>query len=328
MPVVSKLSWRLDGFGDFLIAKNFQAFVSVELEEIKMKRLRHAMRYLALFIIAGSPTHVLGEDFKFGVVALRGAAEAVIRWKPLIQYFAQAANVTFDIVPLKSGALDDAARKGEVDVVLCNPATAVSIIERAQGIPLATLKTNGVYQFGGVILAKKGRGISKGEHLRGKRVVGHQFGESAGAYVFQVYHLLQMGIDAHRDFAEFIDLKKQDDVILAVSYGSVDAGFVRSDLLERMAGEGAVKMEDFVVVDQRQDNYPYVHSTKLYPDWFLIATPRVSETIAETLKRAALSLKPTDLPASASKIDGFVEAQSLNDLRDALQTLKLPPFDM
>ena len=321
------MSRPTDGFKHFLIADDFHAFYSLELKEMKMKSFSNAVRCLAVFIMVGSPTYALGADFKFGVVALRGAAEAVTRWKPLIQYFAQTVNVTFEIIPLKSGALDDAARKGEIDGVLCNPATAVSIIERAQGIPLATLKTNGVYQFGGVILAKKGRGISQGEHLRGKRVVGHQFGESAGAYVFQVYHLLRMGIDPHRDFAEFIDLKKQDDVILAVNYGSVDAGFVRSDLLERMVGEGTVKMEDFVVVDQRQDGYPYVHSTDLYPDWFLIATPRLSESIAEALKKAALELKPTDLPASASKIDGFVEAQSLNRLRDALQALKLPPFD-
>ena len=87
-------------------------------------------------------------------------------------------------------------------------------------------------------MAKKGSGITKGQDLRGKRVLGHQFRVSAGAYVFQVYHLMRLGIDPHRDFAEFKDAKKQDDVILAVNFGSVDAGFVRSDLLERMIKEG------------------------------------------------------------------------------------------
>lgn len=280
--------------------------------------------YITLLMMT-IPTY--GADYKFGVVALRGAVEAISRWKPLVQYFEEAANVTFEIVPLKSGALDDAAKKGEIDIVLCNPATAVSIIEKVGGIPLATLKTNGVYQFGGVILAKKGSGITKGQDLKGKRVLGHQFRESAGAYVFQVYHLMQMGIDPHRDFAEFVDAKKQDDVVLAVNFGSVDAGFVRSDLLERMIQEGTVKMDDFSVVDQMKDDYPYVHSTELYPDWFLIAVPRVPLDVMDKLKQAALQLKPSDVPALASKIDGFVQAQSLDGLKDALRTLKLPPYD-
>ena len=64
--------------------------------------------------------------------------------------------------------------------------------------------------------------------------------------------------------------KKQDDIVLAVRAGIVDAGFVRTGQLESMEKEGKIKMDDFVIVDQKKDSdFPFIRSTAMYPEWFL-----------------------------------------------------------
>ena len=132
--------------------------------------------------------------------------------------------------------------------------------------------------------------------------------------------------DAHRDFAPFKDAKKQDDIVLAVQTGVIDAGFVKTGILESMAKEGKIKLEDFVILDQKKDELDFVHSTDLYPDWFLLAGERVDSALVAKVKEVVLKLKPTDEAAPAAKIDGFVDAQSLDTMKAALKSLKLAPY--
>lgn len=273
------------------------------------------------------PLQVCADNFRFGVVSLRGAPEAMARWKPLADYFQSATGDTFEVIPIMSAQLDDAAANGEVDIILANPATTISIVVRSSGVALATLRTGGIQEFGGVILARKGSGIEKSADLKGKKVFAYQIGESAGGYIFQAYHLLQRGVDPSHDFSSLIGLKTQDGIVSAVEHGDADAGFVRSDLLERMVQEGKTKMEYFIIVDQVHDEYPFVHSTELYPEWYLLAGQNVNRGKAAQIKKAALSLIKDSPAAKASNIDGFVEPLSLEKLKTALRALKLAPYD-
>lgn len=284
---------------------------------------------MCILVLSASlvPLHVFADTYRFGVVSLRGAPEAMARWKPLADYFQAATGDTFEVVPIMSAQLDDVAVNGELDLILANPATTISIVERSNAVPLATLQAGGIHEFGGVILARKGSGIEKATDLKGKKVFAYQVGESAGGYIFQAYHLLQRGVDPRRDFSSLVDLKTQDGIVSAVENGDADAGFVRSDLLERMVREGKTKMEYFTVVDQVKDDYPFVHSTELYPDWFLLAGPNVNRGKAAQIRNAALSLIKNSATAQASSIDGFVEPLSLEKLKTALRALKLAPYD-
>lgn len=284
-------------------------------------------RVILILLVCLTSLQAQADTYRFGVVSLRGAPEAMTRWKPLADYFRSVTGDNFEVVPIMSAQLDDAAIKGEIDLVLANPATAVSIIERAGATPLATLQMGGIKEFAGVILARKGSGIEKASDLKGKKVFAYQVGESAGGYIFQAYHLLQRGVDSRHDFSSIIDIKTQDGIVSAVENGDADAGFIRSDLLERMVQEGKTKMEFFTIVDQIVDDYPYVHSTELYPEWFLLAGPNVNRGKAAQIQQAALDLTKNSPVAHASNIDGFVAPLSLEKLKTALRTLKLAPFN-
>lgn len=265
-------------------------------------------------------------DLTLAVVAPRGALEAK-KWDALAKYLSTSVGKSIEILPLNSTHLNGAIERDEAHFALVNPASAVVAIVNKNAKPLATMKVDGTTYLAGVIFAKKGGKVQTIADLKGKNVMGHQFGVSAAAYVFQVYHIKKQGIDAHRDFATFRDSKKQDDVVLAVQSGVIDAGFVKTGVLESMAKEGKIKLDEFVILDQKKDELDFLHSTDLYPDWCFLASQKVDPELAAKLKVALMKLKPTDEAATAAKIDGFVEAQSLDAMKDALKTLKLPPFN-
>ncbi len=285
------------------------------------------LRSLALALItlfAAQVTHAA--DLKMAVNAPRGAIDAQ-KWVAIVDQLAAKTGKTIEVVPYSPAKIDDAIANGEVDFGLLNPVSAVVVIEKFKAKPLATLKAKGTAFFAGVIFAKKSSGITKPADLKGKKVKAFNIGASAGAYVFQTYHLLQQGIDAHKDFASFKDAKKQDEIVLAVKLGLADAGFVRSGMLESMVKEEKISLDEFVILDQQKDDLKLVHSTVLYPEWFLVAAAKTDMGLVKKVQDAALKVKASDESAKSAEIDGFVEPQNLDGLRKALKALKLAPYD-
>lgn len=283
-------------------------------------------RLVAMCMLVGAAcTGANAADIKVGVNAPRGPLEAK-KWEPLGKFIAAGIGKSVEMVPLPPAQLDNAVAQGRLDFALVNPVTAVIVSEKNNAKLLATMKAEGTPNFAGVIFAKKGGKVASLADLKGKNVMAYQFGVSAGAYVFQAYYVSLHGINPEKDFASFKEAKKQDDIVLAVQSGAIDAGFVRTGVLESMAKDGKIKMDEFVIIDAKKDDVHFVHSTPPYPEWFMVATAATDATLATKLREVILNLKPSDEAAVAAKIDGFVEAQSLDSLKAALKALKLAPY--
>lgn len=211
-------------------------------------------------------------------------------------------------------------------MLLSNPVMLSMVKEKYDGQLLATVNTDKGYEFGGVILANKTSGITKSEDMKGKKVMSYGT-DSAGAYIFQVYHLKQKGIDATKDFASFTQAKKQDDIPMAVKSGMFDAGFVRTGVLESMEKKGVLKVDEFVIVDKVADSGKEVRTTPLYPEWAIIARKDMDADVMEKVKKSLLGVKAEDAAAQKANIKGFVEARDLGPLTTVLKELKVPPFD-
>ena len=263
-------------------------------------------------------------DLRFAVNAPRGPLEAQ-KWEALAVHLGQAMGKSVELVALPPAKIDDAVEKGEVDFGLLNPVSAVIVTEKFGAKLLATMSVKGASKFAGVIISKKGSGISKAADLKGKSVLAFQFGVSAGAWVFQTYHMMQKGVNPP-DFASFTESKKQDDIPLAVKSGVVDVGFIRTGLLESMQKEGKLAIDDFIIVDEKKDELPLVHSTALYPEWFMVAGKKLPDDLADKIKKSILSLKASDEAAKIAGIDGFVEPISLDGMKAALKALKVAPY--
>lgn len=290
-----------------------------------MKKLLFLVFLISISLVSQGLVHAA--EVKVGVMASRGNLKAIKRWNEMGKYLSSETGTKIKIVPLKPNKTIDAVSAGKVDYMLANPVLTVAMQEKLGTTPMVTMKKKSGAQFAGVIIAKKGSGISRAADLKGKKVMGYKFKRSAAAYVFQVKHLMDAGINAHKDFSIFKEAKGQDDIVLAVKAGAFDAGFIKSGLLEAMAKEGKIKLTDFVIIDQKKDGLTALHSTKLYPQWYMSSTSKADKALSVKIKSALLKLSSDNKASKKAKIVGFVNPLSLDDLKSTLQALKLPPYN-
>jgi len=266
-------------------------------------------------------------EVNIGVMAPRGNLKALKRWTEVGKYLSAETGTKINIIPLKPNKAIKAVADGKVHFALVNPVLTVAMQEKLGATPIATMKKKSGAEFAGVIIAKKGSGIKTAADLKGKKVMGFKFKRSAAAYVFQVKHLLDNGVDVHKDFAVFKEAKSQDDIVLAVKAGTFDAGFVKSGLLEAMAKEGKITLDEFIIIDQKKDGLTAVHTTKLYPEWYMSASSKADKDLSNKIKSALLKLSSSSKASKKAKISGFVDPLNLDDLKGTLQALKLPPYN-
>lgn len=266
---------------------------------------------------------VYAANLNLGVQAPRSTLKAKAKWSELGKYLTAETGHKVKIVPLKPGATVRAMTDGKVDMMLSNPVLAVFLTKKHGATAIATMKRKSGAQFAGVIISKKGSGITTAAQTKGKKGMAFKFKKSAAAYVFQVKHLMDKGIDPHKDFASFKQAKKQDDIVLAVKAGIVDVGFVKSGLLEAMEKEGKISIADFNIVDQASDSLKAVHSTILYPQWTITAAKKTDSAMTESVKKALLKLSADSAASKKAGIKGFVEPLDLSDLENTLKALGL-----
>lgn len=271
--------------------------------------------------------NAFSQDFKVGVLAPRGELNASARWQEFGQYLSSELGNNVVIVPLPPARVIDAANSQKIDFLLSHSPHTVYVQEKLGAKVLATLNTKAGPRFGGVIIAKKGSGITTAEALKGKNVMSLKFKAAAGAYIFQTYHLLEKGIDPHKDFASLKEGKKQDDLVLAVKNGLIDAAFIRTGLLENMEKEGKISISDFEIVDRQQDDgFKFLHTTALYPEWCFSALPHINGSDAEKVTQTLMKISPEMPAASKARIDGFVVPVQMDGIKEALKALHIAPY--
>lgn len=106
----------------------------------------------------------------------------------------------------------------------------------------------------------------------------------------------------------------------------MDAGTVRSDTLERMAGEGQINMTDFRIINQVNDDFPFVHSTRLYPEWPMAALAHIDDAKAAKVGEALRAMRSDDAAAKAAKVVGWDAAADYGPVRDCLMAIKYGVF--
>jgi twitching motility protein PilJ len=135
------------------------------------------------------------------------------------------------------------------------------------------------------------------------------------------------GIDPFKDFASMEFSGKHDNVVFAVQNEQVEAGTVRTDTLERMAAAGAIAMEDFKIVGKKDlGDFPFVCSTKLYPEWPLGKAAATDAGLSAKVVAALKELKPEDAAAKAAKIVGWSDPLDYSGVEELQKTLKVGAY--
>ncbi|HEX9627766.1 MAG TPA: diguanylate cyclase [Acidiferrobacterales bacterium] len=272
-------------------------------------------------------------EVRIAVLAHRGDQAALDSWQATADYLTRAIpSHRFVIVPLMNKTLGPAVAEQQVDFVLTNPGSYVGL-ESQYGVTrmltLRNLRQGRPYtEFGAVIFTRADRDdIRTLANLKGKSFMGVGQG-TFGGFQMAWLELQNAGVDPFKHFErlEFAGLP-QDTIVYAVRDAKVDAGTVRTDTLERMAAEGKIDLAQFKVIGaRRHEDFPFLISTRLYPEWAFARLKHVSEELAQKVAVALLSLPPDSRAARTSQSAGWTVPRDYTPVHELFKALRVGPY--
>lgn len=291
------------------------------------------LRRLAILCIVMMVTHLwagnVSAEVRIGVLAKRGAAKTMQKWGPTGDYLSGKMGEQVVIVPLKFTDIEPVVKEGRIDFLLANSAFYVEMEKKYGAKAVATLINSrggkALDTFGGVIFVKNDSPIRTLADIKGRKFMVVKYSSFGGGQMAWRL-LLENGIDPKTDTAAFLEGKKHDNVVLAVKNGVAEVGTVRSDTLERMAEEGKVAMADFRIIHQVDDDFPFVHSTRLYPEWPMAALAGTEPDLAARLAEALKALPAGSPAAQAARIIGWQDPADYTSVRECLTLIGYGAF--
>jgi phosphate/phosphite/phosphonate ABC transporter binding protein len=277
-------------------------------------------------------TSLLAETtVKIGVLAKRSSDITIKKYAATAAYLTQEVQeYNFEIVPLSFQELQESVAQEKIDFVLTNTMYYVTL-ESLYGISrIATLKNihanaQETTSFGAVIIVPASSSITTFEELKGKRF-GAVDALSLGGWVMAQRELQERHI-FQKDFASFTFFGSHDKVVLAVCNGTIDAGTVRSDTLEKMQNEGLIDSSCYRVIEPKKYNgFPFLVSTRLYPEWPFAKLLHTPELLSNKVTIALLQMPTSSQAAIDAKIAGWTIPLDYTQVHELLQDLHLGPY--
>ena len=276
------------------------------------------------------------ESIHIGVLAHKGTDICIKMWQPTMLYLNEALHGRqFDLAPLQYDEVESAVRNRSIDFLICNPAIYVDLEVRYGVTRTMTLRnlagTQIVSEFGGVVFCRADRSdLQSLQDARGQRLAATDQ-TSFGGWYMALREFRAVGINPERDCARLLFLDTHPSVVRAVLSGEADIGTVRTDTIERMAADGEIRMDAIRVIPanaapELRSTFPYLHSTRLYPEWPFAKLSDTNEELSRELAVALLGM-PADSPAAkAAESGGWGVCLDYTSVHDCLRDIRMPPY--
>ncbi len=252
--------------------------------------------FLALILVCCSNGPVNAEDYKFSMLPRYFPEKLTAMTSPLVDYLSQETGKKFVLTLTESFANYEAqVLKGSFAVAYENPLVYVNVAS-AHEVLATAIKGNGGDKFRGIIISRPDSGLKSIADLKGRKIMIVST-SSAGGFLSQKLSFQQMGLDVDRD-CQLVEAtaNRQENVIIAVSIGDVDAGFIR---------ESALHMADDFI---SPGSVKTIAETAWLPNWALSVNKDMPQEQKKIVRAALLKLKTDDPVMKAMGLDGFKTA--------------------
>ena len=238
-------------------------------------------------------------EVRIGVLAHRGWGREAAGWAPLAAHLdAALPGRSVRLVPVTLSSAGPLIDRGGLHFLVTNPGHDVARDREHRLSPIATRLRrlsdgSRTTEFGSALVVRADSPLETLEDTAGARAAAVD-PRAFGGYRLAWRALTERGVDPARDFAELAFLGfPQDRIVEAVLKGEADLGIVRSGLLERMEAEGAVPEGALRVLNANVTyTYPDAVSTRLYPEWPVLAMGGTERALRDRVALALLSAGP------------------------------------
>lgn len=272
-------------------------------------------------------------EVTIGLLAHRGDDAGRKKWASTTAYLGDAIpDRRFRLIPLDLNEMDQALAANRLDLILTNPGNYVELEDRYGISRIATLKNmrhgRSYKVFGAVIFTRADRkDIKTLADLRGETFAAVAR-DAFGGFQMAWRELREINIDPFTDLA---DLRftgfPQDDIVEMVLSGKVTAGTVRTNVLETMAEQHLIDLADIRILNpQQSDDFPFRHSTRLYPEWAFAKSRHTSEELAKQVAIALLRLSSDHPAVQAGNYSGWTVPLSYQPVHELFRELEIGPY--
>lgn len=302
----------------------------------KKRKFKSFYNLLMLYsgLVLAASCSVQAEPIKIGILAFRPKQDMQQQWQPLTKILKSAIpEHDFIIEALSYNELEMAVFSRQIDFILTNPAHYIQIAHHiGLSSPLATLikkqDSKGLAAFGGVIFSLKDRkDMRRLTDIRGKNVaaVGQ---ESLGGYHLQIHELQKAGLKAGKNYKILTTGTPHDKVVKAVLSGKADAGFVQTGVLEALAQQGKLDLNEISIINSQDlPDFPLFISTRLFPEWPFASLPQIDEKLARRVTATLLMLSDHPDVSQLIGIQGFSIPADYLSTNELLRELRAPPYE-
>jgi signal transduction histidine kinase len=249
-----------------------------------------------LLIPPANCEHNESQTYRIGVLSIYGDKDGLKdAWVPVEDYLTdKIPGSSFEVIPLDYDDFSQQIDSNRIDFFYCNPLLYVEMARVHGAGRIATFQpswNNSSYVgMGGVIFTRSDReDINSLQDLKGKSFMAVS-DESLGGYLASKgeFNLVDINED---DFSEIKFDNSQRNAVLSVIEGETDAGTVRAGVLELLIAEGVIDKDDVRILNKKEyDDYPFMVSTELYPDWVFAKTASTSDDISKSMAIALLTM--------------------------------------
>ena len=227
---------------------------------------------------------------------------------PLAAYLSSETGMSFEpILTDNFASYESEVLKGKIAIGYENPLVYFNVSSSHEVIATA-VKGNGGDKFRGIIITRPDSGISKIAALKGKKVM-IVSKTSAGGFLSQRLTLRENGLDAEKDCTLSIAANnQQENVIISVSVGDVDAGFIRESALH--------KADELIIPGSIRT----IAETTWLPNWALSVNRNMPQYQKDAIQKAVLKLEQDSIVLKAMELKSFIAASDSD--YEILQTLK------
>jgi len=264
-------------------------------------------------------------------------------YRPLLEQTAQYLTAAipgchFELVPLDAERLSVLIDQGKLDFVFLDPALYVQLEERCSIQRLATAQRlyhgKKYSMLGGTVFCLKSRTDLSGLADLMKGTLSTVKGDTLGAWLSVLREFQSRRFDPVRTCKQLVFTDTEAAAVEKVLKGEADAGAVRAGVLERMTEKRLIRLSDFRTLYFKgahtrngSAGFPFLVSTRLYPEWAFAACARTSRELTRQTAAALLTMSAPSEAGESSPHMSWTIPDSYVSVHDCLKDLRRSPYE-
>jgi len=267
------------------------------------------------------------QTITIAVDAIHGKERAIKQWNETITYLNQKLpNYHFQLYPFLPKEFPEIKQKiqqGDIDFVISPPAMYVDLEVTLGASKILTLvKPNNITQFGSVIISYASSGITKLSQIGKNSHIVAVAPLGFGGWLIGYSTLKEHHVNFKEENVHF--LGTQEEVVRAILNHQGDIGIIRTGILEELQAKKELNLNELTILNrQYHKDFPFICSTKLYPEWAFAKTKNVDDKISRDVALALLTL-PQD--QTSTKHVSWTVPYEYQSVRELMQTFELGPY--